>query len=635
MEFIRKHSRWLMVVILGLTAVAFIAPQGYTGFMDATSAGVATVGGQKITQLEWDAAHRQASERLRQQNPEIDAKLLDSDAAKLDALQNLVQQRLLAIAAREQHLEIANERLEGRFQRDPQLGFLRNENGGLNTAMLAAQGMSREGFIERFRHDLSVNQVLAPVQRAPQAAGSSVPAELAFDALLQRREVRVQHFDPRAYFDQVQIADADVEAYYKLPETQKRWLRPESAQIEYVMLDVQALRAAVQVNEAELRSFYEQNASRYNQSEERRARHILLKLEQGADAATTQSVTAKAEELLAEARKTPGKFAELARQHSQDEGSASNGGDLDFFARGAMVKPFEDAVFALKVGEISPVVRSEFGLHIIQLEAVRGGERRPFESVRAELEEEQRTQLARQRYQELAETFSTMVFELSDSLQPAAEKLGLPVQRATVLRQPQPGQQGPLASPKLLDAVFSADTLRNKRNTDTIETAPNQMVSARVIQHQPATAPELAEVKDSVRQQLLLQRAHELAKKAGEARLAQGLEGPEQGLLPAQWISRAQPAGLPQPVLDAAMRADASKLPALVGVVQDGAGYWLAKVEQVAARDQELAPAEMATRQYAQAWAQAEGRAYLDALKLSHKVKLTPPKTKPADSSSP
>jgi peptidyl-prolyl cis-trans isomerase D len=630
MEFIRKHTRWLMVVILALTAVAFIAPQGYTGFMDATTTGVASVDGQKITQAEWDAAHRQASERLRQQNPQIDAKLLDSDEAKRQALEGLVQQRLLAVAAQSQHLEVANERLEARFQRDPELAFLRNANGGVNPAALAAQGMSKEVFIERLRQDLRVNQVMAPVIRAPQGGAVSPAAELAFDALLQRRELRLQRFEPQAFAAQVQLSDADIESYYQLPATQKRWQRPEAAQIEYLVLDLQGLKATVSVNEAELRSFYEQNASRYSNAEERRARHILLKLEQGADAATEKAVTAKAEQLLAQLRKEPAQFAELARKESQDEGSAINGGDLDFFTREAMVKPFADAAFALKVGEISPIVRSEFGLHIIQLEAVRGGERRAFEAVRAEIEDEQRTQLARQRYQELAENFSTLVFEQPDSLQPAAEKLGLSIQQATVQRQPSPQQLGLLASPKLLEAVFSAEALRNKRNTDAVETAASQLVAARVLQHQPAAAPPLIEVREAVRQQLLMERAAELANKAGAARLAQGLAGPDDGLLPAQWVSRAQTAGLPQAVLDAVLRADTGKLPALIGLAQPDSGYWLIKLEQVAARDPALMPAEQLARQYDQAWAQAEGRAYLEALKQGHKVKINAPKPAPA-----
>lgn len=623
LEFIRNHTRWLMVIILSLTAVAFIAPQGYSGFMDATSTGVASVDGQKITQAEWDAAHRQSAERLRQQNPQIDTKQLDSAQAKYDTLEGLVQQRLLSSVAQGQHLEVADERLKQRFERDPQLSFLRNPDGGVNKAMLAAQGMSEAGFVERYRQDLRARQAIAPVQGAQvDGKGNAVAAGLAFDALLQRREVAVLRFDPQAYAAQVSVSDADLEAFYRQADTQKRWLRPESAQIEYLVLDVQALKSTVSIAEPDLRAFYDQNASRYVNAEERRASHILLKLEEGADEATVKAQRAKAEDLLAQARKAPQQFAELARKHSQDEGSAPNGGDLDFFARGAMTKPFEDAAFALKVGEISAPVRTEFGWHIIKLEGQRGGERRSFESVRAEIEEEQRTQLARQRYQELAETFSTMVFEQPDSLAPAAQKLNLKVQTASVRRQPTPGQQGPLASTKLLDAVFAADSVRNKRNTDAVETAPSQLVAARVLQHQAAAAPPLAEVKEQLRQQLILQRAAQLARKAGETRLAAGAKAAVEGFTPAQWLSRAQPAAMPQPVLEAVMRADTSKLPALVGVDQAEAGYWLVRIDQVGARDPAVVPEEVANRQYAQAWALAEGRAFVDALKRSHKVKV-------------
>lgn len=618
-EFVRNNARWMMGVILALTAVAFLAPQGYTGFMEATSTGVASVAGQKITQAEWDNAHRQNMDNVLRQNPGLDAKLLDSEMARRQTLEGLVQQRLIEAAAAGQHLEVGNERLEARFARDPQLAFLRDANGGVNKVALAAQGMSKEQLIERLRADLRQRQVLAAVGQP--AGEATVAAGLAFDALLQRREVRVQHFDPRAYVEQVQLSDADVASYYALPETQKRWTRPESAQIEYLLLDAEQLKAGIKIDEAELRKFYDENsAARYATAEERRASHILLTL----DGKDEKAVRAKAEQLLAEAKKDPSKFAELARQNSQDETTVNEGGQLDFLARGALTQSVDDAVFALKVGEIAGPVKSEFGLHIVKLDAVRGGGVRAFEAVRAEIEGELQAQKARQRYQQLAESFSALVFEQPDSLQPAAEKLGLTIQKADVQRQPQPGQQGLLASAKLLDAVFGVEALRNKRNTETVEVAPNQLVSARIVQHRPAAAPALAEVKDAVRAQLQLQRAAELAKKAGEARVAQAAS--DEGLGNAQWISRPASNGLPQAVVDAALRADAGKLPAVFGVDQGAGGYWVLKLLQVGDRQPDVIPAEAATRQYAQAWAQAEGRAYLEALKLSHKAKITAPK---------
>ena len=628
-EFVRKHNKWLMVILLILILPSFVAlgVQGYDSFLDGSSAGVATVDGQKITQAEWDAAHRQASDRIRQQQPDVDAKLLDSPQARQQALDVLIQQRMFSAAARTQHLEVANERLKARFERDPQIDFLRTPGGALNKAVLQAQGMNEAMFIERYREDLRNRQTLAPVQQNP-VRPSKVAAELAFDALLQRRAVRVQHLQPAAFAAQVQLSDADVAAHYQRAEIQKQWLQPESAQIEYLVLDAAALKSGLSVSESDLKGFYEQNLSRFSQAEERRVRHILLKVEEKAPESEQKAAKTKIDELLVQLRKAPDKFAELAKQHSQDEGSALNGGDLDFFARGAMVKPFEDAAYALKVGEISPAVRSEFGWHIIKLDAVRGGEQRPFESVRAEIEEEQRTQLARQKYQEMAETFSTLVYEQSDSLAPAAEKFGLQIQQARVRRQPGADQTGPLASAKLLEVVFSSDSVRKKQNTEAVETAAAQMVAARVLQHQPAAAPPLETVKDAVRQQLVLQKAAELASKAGAARLAKGVEAGDEGLSPVQWVSRAKPGGLPQPVLEAALRANAAKLPVLFGVDQQAAGYWLVRLDEVGGREEAAVPADVAARQYTQAWAMAEGNAYLGALKRS--LKVTQSAAKPA-----
>lgn len=626
-EFVRKHNKWLMVILLILILPSFVAlgVQGYDRFLDAASSGVASVDGQKISQAEWDAAHRQASERVRQQQPDVDAKLLDTPEAKQQALDGLIQQRVLSAAARSQHLEVANERLKARFERDPQIDFLRTPGGALNKVVLQAQGMSEGMFIERYREDLRNRQALAPVQQI-SALPHQAAADLAFDALLQRRSVRVQHLQPVAFAAQVQLSDAELAAYYQRPETQKRWLRPESAQIEYLVLDAAALKAGVSVSESDLKSYYEQNRSRYSQAEERRVRHILLKVEEKAPDAEQKAVKGKIDELLAQLRKSPEKFADLAKQHSQDEGSAGNGGDLDFFGRGAMVKPFEDAAYALKPGELSPPVRTEYGWHLIKLEATRGGEQRPFEAVRAEIEDEQRTQLARQKYQEMAEAFSTLVYEQADSLAPAAAKFGLSVQQARVQRLGGPGQTGPLASPKLLDLVFAPDSVRKKQNTEAVETAASQMVAARVLQHQPAAAPALDEVKDAVRQQLVLQKAAELAAKAGAERVAKGVQSGDEGLSPPQWVSRAKMGGLPLPVLEAVLRAEADKLPRFIGVDQQAAGYWVLRLDEVGGRDAANLPPDAMARQYAQALSMAEARAYLAALKRSLKATQTAPK---------
>ncbi len=625
-DFVRKHNRLfqLMLLILILPAFVLVGVEGYSRFMDGSNAGVATVDGRKITQSEWDAAHRNQVDRLRSQMPNLDMKLVDTPEMRRESLDQLVRERVLLAAANGQHLNISDERLQQLFRTDPQFAFLRNPDGTVNKNLLLAQGMSSEMFVQRLRQDLTLRQVMLGV--AGTAVAGKANAGVAFDALLQQREVQLQRFEAKDFLAQIKPSDADLEAFYKDPANNARFKLPETAQIEYVVLDLDSLKGGVTVSEDELKKYYEENQARYTVAEERRASHILIKADKDTPAPERAKAKARAEELLAQARKNPAGFAELARKNSQDEGSATRGGDLDFFPRGAMVKPFEDAAYALKQGEISNVVESDFGYHVIQLTGVRGGDKKSFESVRADLEQEVRRQLAQKRYAELAEQFSNTVYEQSDSLKPAADKFKLAVQTAVVQRQPAPGATGPLASAKLLEAVFGNEALRNKRNTEAVETGPSQLAAARVVEHKPARLPELADVKAEVRAQLMNKLAAEAAAKQGKERLAAlQKSGEATGLEPAQLISRARPANLPPKVLNELLRADVSKLPAYVGVDSGEGVYVLARIGKLLPRDPAVIDEQRATQQYAQAWAAAESLAYYNALKTHYKVKINAP----------
>lgn len=625
-DFVRKHNRLFqfLLLILILPSFVLLGVEGYTRFMDGSNAGVASVEGRKITQTEWDAAHRDQAERIRRQSPNVDPKLLDSPEVRKEALDGLVRERVLQAAAQDQHLIVSDDRLQSLFRTDPQFAFLRNPDGSVNKAMLAAQGMTSDIFAYRLRQDLTLRQVLQPLTAS--AIGGNASAALAFDALLQRREVQVQRFDPKDFVGKLNPTDAELEAFYKDPKNSAQFQLPESAAIEYVLLDAEALKAGVSINEDDLRKYYEENQSRYSVAEERRASHILIKAEKSASADERAKAKAKAEALLVQARKNPAAFGDLAKANSQDEGSASRGGDVDYFGRGAMVKPFEDAAFALKQGEISNVVETDFGYHIINLTGVRGGDKRSFDSVRAEVDAEVRKALAQKRYAEVAEQFSNTAYEQSDSLKPVAEKLKLTIQTATVQRVPMPGASGPLASAKLLDAIFGVEALRNKRNTEAIEVGSSQLVSARVVQHNPARLQALADVMTQVRAQLIRKLSTELAVKAGEDRLSALKKADDvAGLDAPTLVSRAQPGKLSGKALEAVLRADVAKLPTHVGVSAEDGSYLVVRISKVEARDPAVIDAKRAVGQYAQAWAAAESQAFYGALKVHHKVTVKLP----------
>jgi peptidyl-prolyl cis-trans isomerase D len=621
-DFIRKHTRVLFffLIVLIIPSFVFFGLDGYTSFREQGNAVVADVAGIQIKQAELDAAHREQIERVRREQPTIDVKMLDTPALKAETLDSLIRDRLLLVASDKLHLVTTDDRLARLFRQDPQLAFLRKPDGSLNKEVLQAQGLSPEGFEQRLRQDISSRQVTQGVEGSVLAPAAAASAGL--DAFFQQREVQVERFDPVKYMDQVKPTDADLEKFHKDPAHAAQFQAPEQASIEYVVLDVDSLKKDIALAEDDLKKYYTENEARYTAPEERRASHILIKAEASASADVKAKAKAKAEALLAEARKNPAGFADLARKNSDDPGSAQNGGDLDFFGRGAMVKPFEDAAFALEPGAISDVVTSDFGYHVIQVTGARGGEKRSFEAVRPEIEEQVRKQLAQKKFSEFATEFSNMVYEQADALKPVAERFKLELRTAKGLtRTPPTGVTGPLASPKLLEAVFGNDAVRNKRNTDAVETAPNQLVSARIVQYQPARSLPLDAVRDQVKAQVTSEQAAALARKDGEARLA-ALKADAAATLPNPpvTLSRVKPGELPRQVVDAALRAPASPLPAWVGVDLGNQGYAIVKLSKVLGRDPAGGDDARNRASFAQALAEAESLAYYNALKVRFKV---------------
>jgi peptidyl-prolyl cis-trans isomerase D len=631
-DSIRNNSKILMGLLFLLVIPSFVLVgiEGYSQFEDK-GAVVARVNGNKITQSEWDAAHQQEVDRIRASVPNIDPKMLDSAEARYATLDKLVNDRLIALASEKQLLVTSDQRLARYLQQDPSIAGLRGADGKLDMdryrQLAASQGMTPEMLEDRVRRDLSNQQVMSGLQASAFATQSQT--DTALNAYLQRRDVQVKRWPALDFADKVVVTDADLDSYYK--ENPDRFRSVENVDLEYLVLDLPSLQSRIELPEQDLKTYYEQNLQRLSGQEQRRASHILINAAKDISEADKQKARSKAEELLAAVKKAPKTFADVARKNSEDTGSAQNGGDLDFFSRGAMVKPFEDAAFALKKGDISDIVTSDFGFHIILLTDVKQPAVPSFESMRPQLEADLRKQQAQRQFAELAETFSNSVYEQSDSLAPVAERLKLTVQKAQALtRAPALGSQGVLSNPKLLQAIFSEDAVSKRRNTPAVEVAPNTLVSARIVTHRPATVRPFEEVKVEVRQGLTQTKAAELAKAEGQARLAAWKADPSQASLgESLTVSRDQAPALPQAMMDAALRADPSKLPALVGVDLGVQGYAVVRVNKIVPRP-EATPqqAEQSRAQFSRLWSQAESQAYLASLKSKFKVEMVAQKPK-------
>lgn len=627
-DYVRNNTR-LMGILLALFIVPAFVLVGVEGYRNAGGRGetVATVAGQAIKRDEWDAAHRTEVDRIRASQPGIDIKLLDGDDARYATLERMIKERVLTVASQDAHLLTSDQRLARELQQNPTIASLRRADGTLDMdryrQLLAGQGMSPEMFEAQMRRELSMQQVTQGLVSSslvtPAVAASSL------QAFFERREIQFARFDATAFRSKVEVSDADVDQFYNANPAQ--FQADEQVDVEYVVLDLPTVTQGMSLSEADIKSYYDQNLTRYTTPEERRASHILINSPASAPAAEREAAKAKADGLLAQVRKSPASFAEVAKKNSQDPGSAPQGGDLSFFQRGAMVKPFEDTAFALKKGEISDVVESEFGYHIILLTDARPSAQRSLDTVKSEIEAELKKQQAQRAFAEKAELFGNLVYEQPDSLAPVVEGLKLKLQTAKgIKRQPAADTPPVLGNAKLLEALFAPDAVEKKRNTEAVEVGSNQLVSARITSHRPAHTLPLSEVRGRVREQLLAQKAQAAAKAEGEKNLATWKAGAEVKLPSAVVVSRDKPQTLLPKELSAVLRADTSNLPSWLGVDMGAQGYTVLKIQKVLEREApsvDVAAQEL--RQYGQWWATAEAAAYYNALKKRFKVEVKVP----------
>ncbi|WP_447776427.1 SurA N-terminal domain-containing protein [Variovorax boronicumulans] len=625
----RKYNKIVMIFLflLIIPSFVFFGVERYQGLGGDEK--VARIEGHDITKPEWDQQHRVETDRIRQQSPNVDPTLLDSDALRYQTLERMVRDRVLATAATKANVSVSEDRLSRMFAQDAGLAAFRTADGKFDReAFLRATGRTPEQYEASVRADLASQQVLLGVTGTSFAPPALTAATV--NAFYDRREIQVARFAPESFASKVTVSDADIETYYK--DHTAQFQAPEQASIEYLVLDLEAAKKNIVANEADLKTYYEQNTARFGTKEERRASHILITAPSSMSSGDRAKAKAKAEQLLADVKKAPATFADVARKNSQDPGSAEKGGDLDFVTRGAMVKPFEDAMFALKKGDISDLVETEFGYHIIHLTDIKPAVVPPFEKVRATIENDVRAQQATQEFAKAAEIFTDTVYQQPESLKPAAEKLKLTIQTATnVPRTPALGATGPLASRNFLQALYASDSLERKQNTEAIEVGPSQLASGRVTQYTAAHPIPLAEVKDKIRAQLITERAAALAKTEGEAKLAAWKVKADGATFGAPvTVSRIDAQSQPAPVIDAALRADGAKLPALLGVDLGAQGYAVVRVTKVVPRTPPTAEqAQQESMQIAQSVTAAEAAAYYELLKQRFKVEILVPK--PAD----
>lgn len=576
-DIVHENKKWVQIIL-----ALIILPFALWGVKSYEKSGggeaLATVNGEKISQQEFDNALRQQQGRMREMmGDKFDPAIFDKPEIKHSILENLATQRLLALQAHSAGLTVSDEQLAQviagieAFQKDGKFDKQRYES------VLRSQNMSPLVFESRVQQELGMRQLTDAYANNGFASNSAADNLIRLNE--QQRVISTSQIMADSFLKQITVNDAAVKAYYE--KNAAEFQTPEQARVEYVMLSAEALLPQVAVDDAEVKKYYEEHQPEFGTQEQRQAAHILITVSPQAPDADKQAAKAKAEQVLQQVKQAPGKFAELAKQYSQDPGSAANGGDLGVFGRGMMVKPFEDAAFQLKPGEISGLVQSDFGFHIIKLLAIKPAKVQALNEVKGVITQKLKMQKAGDKFTELAEKFSNVVYEQSDTLKPAAELAKAPLQQSAWLNNAQPGTLPWTA--KALQAVFSKEVLKDKRNSTAVEIAPNTLLAVRLLEYKPASTRPVAEVSDAIRQKLQHQQALEMTTKQGKATLEQLKRGEKTNLVwkTGQAMTRAQLSRQGNDLVRQVFQANPSKLPAYVGVENTQGGYLLVRVDEV------------------------------------------------------
>lgn len=619
-EAVRNNKRIAQVILaILIVPFAFFGMDAYFS-ESATGNEIAQVGGTGISAYDFDQALREQQDRLRANaGGQVDRALLESPELRRVVLDNLINQRVLALYAAENRLVVTPQQLQETiagvpaFQEDGRFSLQRYES------LVRAQGMSPATFEARLAQDVRVQQIVAAVGDAGFVPEAS--AKRFLDAQLEERRIREYRLAAERLGADATVSDEQIAAYYDANPA--RFERPARLEAEYLVFDRAAVEQKIDVAEEAVRASYEGNPQRFGVPEERQARHILLTLADGAEQGEVDKVMNEAQAIVDVLRQDPAQFADVAREKSQDPGSASRGGDLGFFGRGMMVGAFEDAVFALEKGQISDPVRSEFGVHIIEVTDIRPSTIKALDDVRDEIVAELRAQEAGRRFAELAEQFANTVYEQPDSLAPAAEAVGLELRTSDwISRESAPE---PFNNERLLNAVFGDEAVQKGRNTEAIEVGSSVLVSARVKTFEAAKRLPLDEVRSRIVDELRREAGRKKALEQGQAALDALRKGES---TTAEWgqeraLQRGAP-GLPAAAMQAVFSAPAEPLPGHVGVQLAEGDYVIYRIEAVQQPQIEAADPRVAAvaSQYAQLLAGRDFGAFLSDLRQRYEVKI-------------
>jgi peptidyl-prolyl cis-trans isomerase D len=578
LDSIRSVAKgWVGKAILALITIPF-ALFGIDSYLSSAgnNVAIAKVGGSEISVQAYSNAMQNLRTRM-QNEGKVDQAQLDSPEVKVMVLDQLINEQLLEKEIQRANYKISDAHLATYITAMPSFQKDGKFSQELYDELLQQNRYTPKKFEAEIRATLLAQQAQDGI--AKLGFISTARADKTLKLLNQKRLVTVSELKTKDFLDQVKIEPTEVKAYY---DKHKDKLRdPEQVKIEFLLLSASSLVPGIKVDDADVKRYYDENAAKFQGNEQRRASHILIGFGVNATPEQKQEAKDKAQALLVSIKKNPNSFEELAIKNSQDPGSATKGGDLGSFGRGAMVKTFEEAAFSMKVNEVSNLVESEFGYHIIKLTEI-SGQGSDFESLKPQIKGELIFQKAQAEFIEKAESFSNAVYEQSDSLAPTAKAFGSQVQLSGWMSREDAAKF--FKNDKIVGLIFSQESLKERRNIEAVEVSPNNLVSARVLDYKPSAAKTFDTVKAGIEDLLKLEAAAKLAVTKGEEALKTLRAGGSVNTLewiPEVMVDRKNAQGLTQLAMTQVFKTDVTKLPAYSGLADSKLGYMIVKVVEV------------------------------------------------------
>ena len=610
-------------IVLGIVILSF-ALFGVETYQSAGGKAIilAEVGDSTVFMQDFETEYKRQQTRMREAG-ERNPKVLNGAELKNAVLDSFINERLLLTQAHNLGYRANDAAILAFIQANPGFQVNGKFSEELFQRVLDNQRMSLKQYLAGFAQEQLTQELL--VSQAQSTIVSRALAERMAGILSEQRDVSKVILSAATFATQAKIEPAQIQAYYDAhPELTRV---PEQARVEYVVFSAENLLSQMQVSEADAKAYFTSHIAQYTDPESREVAHILLRVTADAKPAERQAAQDKAQKLLQQVQNNPATFGELAKQNSQDPLTAANGGSLGLNQRGSIFKQVEDAAFSMKAGDIRGPIETPAGYHIVLLKRVVEGKQRDFDTVKDQVTEAAKRELALRKFNSEVEPFGDVVYSKHDSLKPAAEKYKLEIQTSDWMGRQGPAQ-GQLKNERLLNAIFSNEATQNKRNTEAIEVSSNTLVAARILDYKAAGNKPLAAVKDEIESRLRKEQANALVAKQGQVLVAELQQGKTPNSLsfstPAK-IGREDLAksGMDLASMEAVYRLSVKKLPAYTGVSLSNGDYAIYKLSAVTLNDQlrqktlQLLPYSVGQMQ-----SQHIAQAYIESLRSDNKLKI-------------